>query len=355
MPILNQILLIKFFAVLAFLLPGEAWAQNDSCQPLSPRSNESVRLDRSGNYCLGKDLHISDRPWFFPDGRSGLPSQAVLITADNVIFDLGGHDIQSGDVSAGIQIRPSRPDTDRSGGIKREPQQITIRNGTLRVVSSDGVHSGFYPLSIASDMGDPLEGFNKVGKSKDHLDNTHTTFARLNSKFLQRQLALRPTQASDYQHRGVRIENMRIDAREGKVTSSARGGAINIQGAGTIIRGCVIETDAGTALWIFGPNAVIEDNAIIVHGAAPLREADAPIRLHQADGAVIRNNKFIIKDNANHRAISVFATGAFTIENNTFYGMTEKDEVAKAFTGKLESKEMGNRFEPAWKAALNPH
>jgi hypothetical protein len=41
------------------------------------------------------------------------------------------------------------------------------------------------------------------------------------------------------------------------------------------------------------------------------------------------------------------------VENNTFYGMTEKGEVAKAFLGTLDMKESGSKFEPAWKALFN--
>ena len=101
-----------------------------------------------------------------------------------------------------------------------------------------------------------------------------------------------------------------------------------------------------------GVARLIENNTIIVHGASPVREADAPIRLHHGDGAIIRNNRIVIKDGANRHGLSVFDTGAITVEKNTFYGMTEKDGVARAFAGKLEMEATGSRFEPAWKAVF---
>ena len=330
---------------------GAAYAQNPDCHSLAPRADTSVKLENGGRFCLETDLNIRDRPAFFPDGRSGLPSRAVAITADDVTFDLGGHSVRVGDVTLGLQIRrhgsnPSEP---------RQPQQISIRNGTIRVVSSIAIDAGFSSQSIPSDMGDPLESISKEGKSQELLDATRETLARLQTTSFQAALARRPARPADYQERNILIENLHIDARDGNISSRARAGAINIQGAGTVIRHCVIETNAGTALWIFGPNALIENNTIIVHGAAPLREADAPIRLHQADGAVIRNNKIIIKGSANRRGISVFDTGTITVDNNTFYGMTENDEIAKAFTRTLNMTQRGSRFEPGWKALIGAY
>jgi hypothetical protein len=77
---------------------------------------------------------------------------------------------------------------------------------------------------------------------------------------------------------------------------------------------------------------------------APPFEADAPIRLHHGDGAIIRNNRIIIKGHAHKRAISTFDTGTFTAEKNVLQGMTERDEIVKAFIGKLQGNISGNTF-----------
>lgn len=316
-------------AVLA-LCAGPARAEDMACRPLVPQVNEKLVLEQGGQYCLARDLQI-ERRWNLPDAVSRLPKESLVIAADRVTLDLQGHTIQAGNKSRGIKIGNEIEDRNAKG-----PQQITLRNGALDSEIAAGIDAGFDALSIPSDR----EFFGTSHWSSDY------------TRFVEWRMRARPAGPSGYRQRDIRIENMRIDARDRRPTPDARPGAITIQGAGTVIRNCVIETNAGTAIWIFGPDAIIENNTIIVHGDAPLREADAPIRLHHADGAVIRNNRFIIKGNAHQRGISVFDTGPVTVENNIFYGMTAKDDVARAFTGTLRMKETGSRFEPGWKAML---
>lgn len=345
--------LVSTCAALLLYCAGLAHAQQTVCEPLLPGKNKGIHLSKPGIYCLKADLKIDDRNWFFPDGPSGLPYEAVDIEGDNITFDLQEHAIRTGDVSLGIRIEKAGSTTYKPGQQPLQPRQVVIRNGKLKTTASVGIRSGYYELSVPSDMGHPLESVQTNGMSKDELAKASTFHERIGENIFRNQIALRPMRAADYQQRGIRIENMHIDARYSKkVASSARAGAINIQGAGTVIRNSVIETDGSTALWLFGPDALIENNTIIVHGASPVREADAPIRLHHGVGAIIRNNRIVIKDGANRRGISVFDTGAITVEKNTFYGMTEKNEVAKAFTGNLEVKGSGSRFEPVWKAAF---
>lgn len=310
--------------LLAGLLAGgtaPVHAQDAPCQALAPALNENIVLRASGTYCLANDLRI-EKGWDLPDAHSSLPDKALVIAAGDVVLDLQGHAIDAGN-KRGIIISPDKTP---------EPQRVTIRNGTLRAGRSVGVDAGFSSMSIASDK----DGFGTP------------RWSDFDDRYVRSTLQSQPSNPSDYSRRGIRIEHMRIDARDRK-PADARPGAINIQGAGTVIRDCVIETNAGTAIWIFGPDAVIENNTIIVHGDDPLREADAPIRLHAGDGALIRNNRFIIKGAAHRRGISLFDTGPVTVDNNTFYGMTEQDGIAKAYTGTLQLKASGNRFEPAWK------
>jgi len=350
--------LIKFFKIspgvtyLVLLMQhsGLVQARDVMCQPLFPKQNTSISMSQAGSYCLKTDLEIQSRNRLFPDGPSGRPYEALEITHDDVTIDFQENTVRAGDVTLGIRIENGGKSNYKAAYNTQQPKQVVIKNGTLITTSFVGIYSGFHELSIPSDMGDPLEGVDTNGKSKEALGDFSLSFEKTNASIFRKQLALRPSRATGYHQRNIHIENMHILAKDGNVTSSARAGAINIQGAGTVIRNCVIETNGGTALWLFGPNAVIENNTIIVHGASPVREADAPIRLHQGDGSIIRNNRIVIKDGANRRGLSVFDTGAIMVEKNTFYGMTQKDEVAKAFTGSLEMKESGSRFEPAWKA-----
>ena len=124
----------------------------------------------------------------------------------------------------------------------------------------------------------------------------------------------------------------------------------------------MIETDSGTALWLYGPNAVVENNTIIVHclskpmglqGVARCNEMDAPIRLMHGDGAVIRNNRFVLRGKAHQRVLSLFDTGAFTFEGNTFVGLEDAGQAVKAFSGTVQTKTtVPNRVDNSLSAKL---
>lgn len=318
-----------------------AWAQEPACRPLLTERNQSILLEKSGQYCLQNDIWIDNAGIFVAHGRDR-PYFAAEIVQDDIDLDLKEHVIRSGNSTNGVVIQ-------NKSGSKSVPQRVTIKNGRIDSITW-GISSGFSNMVIPSDLGDPLDAISKEGKSEKKLEEWRKHFQELDLSTLAKQNASRPATSAGYQKRDIHLENLHIFVRGLPKGTGAGGGAINIQGAGTLIRNCVIETDDGNAIWIYGPNAVIENNVIIVHGTNRLREADGAIRLIQADGTIIRNNKIVIKDNANHRGISTFDTGSITVENNTFYGMTPQDEIAKAFTGTLQMEERNSRFEPAWKA-----
>ena len=147
-----------------------------------------------------------------------------------------------------------------------------------------------------------------------------TTFA------LEEVLRALPARARDYPARGILVE---------KVAISSAGWGIGVEGAGTVIRDSTIEVDAGTALWIYGPHARIENNTIIVRGRGRVREADAPIRLHHGDGAIIRNNRIVVKGDGHPWAITSFRTGAITLEGNTMNGKPVGPEGIRVFADDL--------------------
>jgi hypothetical protein len=319
-----------------------AFAQEQRCRHLVAKRNQSVALENSGAYCLDTDVLIDDGSPFVSHGRDR-PYYAVEISSDEVVLDLQGHAVQSGDITYGIAISVS------SGAA---PKNVEIRNGSIRSLR-EGISSGYTNAVVLSDLGDPLASFSKSGSSPAQLEEAAKIARRINESAFEQQNKMRPKTVSDYPDRNIHFEGLRIFVRGLPQGNNAGGGAINVQGRGTVIRNCIIETDDGNAVWIFGPNAIIENNTIIVHGRNRLREADAAIRLIQADGAVVRNNKIIIRDSANRRGISTFDTGPITVENNTFYGMAAKDAVAKAFLGTLDMKESGSKFEPSWKALFD--
>jgi|GEM_PF-2854863 len=328
----------------ALALPNAASAQESSCRALSTERNQAILLDKSGQYCLQNDISIDNAGILVAHGRDR-PYFAAEIVQDNIQLDLKDHVIQSGDSTNGVIIQ-------NQTASNLAPQQVTLRNGRIHSLTW-GISSGFSNIVVLSDLGDPLDRIASAeGKSEKELAELREHIRERDLPTLARATAARPLKPSEYQRRHIRLENLHILVRGIPSGQGAGGGGINIQGDGTIIRDCLIETDDGNAIWIYGPNAVIENNIIIVHGRNRLREADAAIRLIQGDGATIRGNKFIIKDKANRRGISTFDTGVINVEGNTFYGLTPQDEIAKAFIGTLQMQERENRFEPEWKAVF---
>jgi len=57
----------------------------------------------------------------------------------------------------------------------------------------------------------------------------------------------------------------------------------------------------------------------------------APIRLHHGDGAIIRNNRIVVKGDGHPWAVTSFRTGAITLEGNTLNGKPVGHEGIKVF------------------------
>jgi hypothetical protein len=140
------------------------------------------------------------------------------------------------------------------------------------------------------------------------------------------------------------IEDMSINATN-------RGA--NIYGGKNIIRNSTIEVDGHTAIYMSGPNPVIENNTIIIHGKGEgefykkkdtwiqeyegmnlkwrkvegekVKIISAPIKLRDAKGGIIRNNKIIYKGGflgfgKAPVAINLLDSKDVLIENNTIEG-----------------------------------
>ncbi|WEM01582.1 right-handed parallel beta-helix repeat-containing protein [Delftia tsuruhatensis] len=106
------------------------------------------------------------------------------------------------------------------------------------------------------------------------------------------------------------------------------GRAIIMAGSDNVVRNNTIEVDGRTAVYLYGPRSLVEGNTFIVHmdlrDKAPL---PAILKLRDADGSIIRNNRFIVK-----------RSGLFR----------KKEEEPQAGINLLESKDVvieGNVFE----------
>lgn len=111
---------------------------------------------------------------------------------------------------------------------------------------------------------------------------------------------------------------------------------IIMSGADNVVRNNFIEVDGQTAIYLYGPHPIIEGNTFIVHldkrDQAPL---PAILKLLDADGAIIRNNRFIVQGRGNaykaEAAINLLASKDVMIENNSVNDvrlLVRKDEVS---------------------------
>lgn len=112
-------------------------------------------------------------------------------------------------------------------------------------------------------------------------------------------------------------------------------------GAGNILRNSTIEVDGHTAIYMFGPGTIIENNTIIVRGEGELKPFDAAIKLRDAHGALVRNNKIIFKSGWLSKAaaaINLLDSTEVKIEENT----VENFDFLVRGNGEVEYKELRN-------------
>ena len=90
------------------------------------------------------------------------------------------------------------------------------------------------------------------------------------------------------------------------------------------MRNNIIEVESATAAYLYGPGSVIEGNTFIVHQTKGEPAATlAILKLRDADGAVIRNNRFIVKGAFTGKAdfaINLLESKNVVIEGNTIEG-----------------------------------
>jgi Right handed beta helix region len=342
--------MIKHLVLIAIGVAGLAQAQTP-CRPIVQRPDndgyvQDHGITQRGQYCLQEDIFVKGHRSWAEGGRIFNTSKIIVnIGADDVVLNLGGHTAWSdGRLDAGIESTLA----DQNVPLDKPPKNITVRNGLVRLERSGigirfsglgGIWYDKLPISSSSDFKEPKAPYKLTGAE---LDSFFNSMREASASEATRVWSLLPATPTKYPIRNLTIEHMHIRTREA---------ALVLQGAGTVIRDNVIEVDDGTAIWLYGPGAVIENNTIIVNGDGErILEADAPIRLHHGDGAVIRNNKIVVKGKAPRRVVSTFETGDFTLQDNRIFGVEQPDDAAKAFRGTLQMQAKGNSFAPAWKA-----
>lgn len=284
-------------------------------------------LENAAIYCLAQDVFVKwNYSWI--EGRYQQSSKSVIeINESNITLDLKKHEIWDDGYTTAAITSGSPSNERKATHVNRD---ISIKNGVINVKKSgDGILiiglGGDQNADVASDIYE----ISNFRSDKSRTEGVDPYFVRLAERSIQNQLTRNnPHSPKDYLGRNITIENLKINIK-------GNGRGIVVQGAGTIIKNNVIEVESGTAIWLGGPNAIIEGNTIIVSGRKNVFTADAAIRLKHADGATIRNNQFIIRNGANKRLVSTFDTGFIRFENNRINGLAKGDPVAKAFSGEL--------------------
>jgi hypothetical protein len=329
----------------------------ENCKALSNVINNTALKDspieKSGSYCLTGDAVVPSMGSYNPRGATMLS-----LYSSNIKIDLQGHILSAQIYSLPVIRGYVSSDSDVLSELK-------ISNGVLISRYSTGV---LFPSSIIDGHGwfasDVLGFVDRKNRENDegYIEIAHKDLdGRLNALVKIR---------NNFPLSNHLIENVKI---------SADNIGIGIIGGGNIIRNSVImigDNDVnwwprspksvnesgeawggGTAsIYLFGPNQLIENNIIIFKGKTRTsRSSAAPIKIHAADGTIIRNNTIIIESSGEdvpQTAISIFDSKNVVIENNKIFGTKSVYKIWDEEDKGSSVKETGTTFPPFWK---KPH
>ena len=265
------------------------------------------------------DFLQHDRPYFSVRERRkrnpGYEGILSVLDTNHVDFDLRGHLISGAPyddaVGAALIAGASVSQSDL-----KTYSDLRIHNGRIQ---TPGLHGagvfwalGKYPPSKLPEYLAP-EDLPPMLQSKYNLDSERYTFSK----------------PWDY------TPPTRYTAENLQITSGGRG--IIMSGADNVVRNNVIEVDGKVAVYLYGPRPVVEGNTFIVR-MDPRDNATLPavLKLRDAEGAIIRNNRFIIQNSGqgemtmpwanrpqSEAAINLLNSPNVLIENNTVEGTRE--------------------------------
>ena len=226
--------------------------------PTRPIASPEIALQAPGTYCLGEDV-TQARMWDWHANGFKTSSDAVGVVSiedDDIRFDLAGHRVENRwyPHGGGLIFLFRRASFDDGYVVQR----ATVRNGTIISPGAMGIGARLLAMGKwgARNQGKPVE-LQQGQQPLDHFPDT-----------------------------GHLLERLMIHG--GKH-------AIVIDGRNNVIRDNHLVVDSSTAIVATGPGLLLEGNDIEVKGTLELLRGDeAPpyaVRLVQADGAVIRNNR----------------------------------------------------------------
>ena len=305
-------------AAFVVALSNSALAQGN-CRPIETTDpKESIwitakDITQSGVYCLTYDIKAPRRFSFSLGGEQEYLASMLVIEASNVVFDLGGYAMNvEASGMAGVRL-----------GDKLNasyPRHVTIRNGVIKSRTQSAIGFNTPDGSMYSDF----KAMHKQSPKLAEFYKSQFGISDLAEDELQKLLKTLPQSANAYQKTEYLIERMKIESGSDSDHVGIHRKAIGMKGASNIIRDSTIEVvDGHAAIYLFGPNQLIENNLIIFKGKAAVESA-AAIKLHQGDGTIIRNNDIIILssgEDAPKAPISLIDSKNVVVEGNRIYGI----------------------------------
>ncbi len=314
--LIRLLVLVAFLGFFGSASVMHASESNSGCKALVKRfvgSGFRFRpIHQPGNYCLDATYvsRVKRNLWSLKPMTSDLRLLSILV--GSVDLDFQGYSLISTEVKRRA-IYGLQPMATIRGPEKNPLRKITIHSGQI---NNEGGSSG---IEIPESL--PYRGV--ISDFQPRFGPY--TFDRLRWKTSSGDLGSTGPEEYllHYNDRKADIDrfiNSENQIRQMTVRSSKV--AVAIAGPQTRIIDSKISVLQGyAATYLRGKAPVIENSILIFKGKAPF-ETSAPLKLHFADGAIVRNNIFIIEDSdlPADQAISIIRSSGVVIENNRFYG-----------------------------------
>jgi hypothetical protein len=310
----QHLIFAAFVAAISNLAHGQ-----ENCRPIEttdPKSGFPItaqKITRPGEYCLTSDLRAPRTYVFSEGGERTFPNYMLSIAASDVVVDLHGYTLKVDTRGMGGMVSGYWKDL-------LSHRKITIRNGTLKSRSASAISFNTPDGSIYSDF----KAMHNQSQKLAEFYKSQFGISDIAEDELQKLLKTLPQSADAYSKTEYLIDHMKIESGSVLDYVGIHRKAIGMKGASNIIRNSTIEVEDGhAAIYLFGPNQLIENNVIIFKGKAAVVSA-AAIKLHQADNTIIRNNDIIIEsseEDAPEAAISLIDSKSVVVEGNRIYGI----------------------------------
>jgi hypothetical protein len=271
----------------------------ETVSTLSEGRNEYMYVRGPGSYCLEKDAHHTNVFNMYSLSAKSFAGQALL----SVWGPTRVADVPEGSYIIDFRDHTLSAETKNMKGVAPagETKNVQVTNGKIIVPGSTTANVG---ILLGYDV---VQGFTVPGvlllaglRNPLHEDIPYTELE---------------------DHRKPRYSVTNYMVNEMDIRAGYRG--IVLGGGNNVIRNSRIEVDGNTAIYVYGPGTIIENNTIIVHGKGDRKQWDAAIKLRDADNAIVRNNQFVYDGgllSKGEAAINLLDSDNVTIDGNTVTG-----------------------------------